>query len=265
MKRTIPLRSLTAAIFAGTLLSGCASAPPRNSELDRATSNYNAAMQSSAIRQAAPEQLQKASSELSRANQLLKKGDPKFRVDHYAYLAKERVAIARQKAENAALEEKISQTGRRRAKMMLEAKQERIARLHAQLAKLKAKRTSRGLVLTLGNVLFALNKATLKPGDMESVNNLAQFMKAYPKRNVMIEGYTDSTGSLQFNEKLSRERADSVRNALVNDGISPDRILTKGYGPEYPVASNKTAAGRQQNRRVEVVISGPNGTFPTAR
>lgn len=265
MKRTVPLRSLTASILAGALLSGCATAPPRNTALDQATSNYNAAMQSSAVRQAAPEQLQKASSALSRADQLLKKRAPKFRINHYAYLARERVAIARQEAENAALEKKISEAGRQRANMRLEAKNERIARLNAQLSKLKAKRTSRGLVLTLGNVLFALNKATLKPGDMKSVDNLARFMKSYPKRNVMIEGYTDSTGSLQFNEKLSRERADAVRNALVNDGISPERIVTKGYGPEYPVASNKTASGRQENRRVEVVISGPNGAFPMSR
>ncbi len=90
-------------------------------------------------------------------------------------------------------------------------------------------------------------------------------MKSYPKRNVMIEGYTDSTGPAQFNKKLSRERAEAVRNALVKDGISPERITIKGYGAEYPVASNKTAAGRQENRRVEVVISGPNGNFPKSR
>ncbi len=265
MKMTIPSRSLIASIIAGALLTGCASVPPRNAALDRAHSSYNAAIRNSAVRQAAPAQLQKASSELARGDQLLKSGAPKFRVDHYAYLARERVAIARQEAENAAGEKQISRAGRQRAQMMLESREERIARLRGQLSKLKARKTSRGLVLTLGNVLFALNKATLRSGDMKRINNLAEFMKSYPKRNVMIEGYTDSTGSVQFNEKLSRRRADAVRDALVHEGISPQRIITKGYGSEYPVASNKTAAGRQENRRVEVVISSSNGTFAKGR
>ncbi len=265
MRKTIPLRGLTISILACSFLAGCASVPPRNGALERAYSDYNAANNNSAVRQAAPAQLQKASSELSWGDQLLKSGAPAFKVDHYAYLAKERVAIARQEAENNAAEQQISAAGSQHARMMLEAKNERIARLNAQLSRLKAKKTSRGLVLTLGNVLFALNKSTLKPGDMKSVNNLAAFMKAYPKRNVMVEGYTDSTGSLEFNERLSRRRAEAVRNALVNDGINPERITTKGYGPEYPVASNKTAAGRQENRRVEVVISGPNGVFSANR
>lgn len=265
MRKTIPLRGLTASILACSFLAGCASVPPKNGALDQAYSDYSAAKQSSAVRQAAPAQLQKAASALSRADQLLKSGAPAYKVDHYAYLAKERVAIARQEAENDAAEKQIGAAGRQRAHMLLEARNERIARLHAELSKLKARKTSRGLVLTLGNVLFALNKATLKPGDMKSVNNLAAFMKAYPKRNVMIEGYTDSTGPAEFNERLSRRRAKAVRNALVNDGINPDRITTKGYGAEYPVASNKTAAGRQENRRVEVVISGPNGHFLKSR
>ncbi len=265
MRMNIPSKSLTASVLACSLLAGCASVPPRNPELARAHSDYNAANANSAVRQAAPAQLQKASSDLSRADQLLKSGAPTFKVDHYAYLARQRVAIAREEAANNAAEKKISEAGRRRAKMLLEEKNGRIAKLNAELSKLKAKKTSRGLVLTLGNVLFALNKATLKPGDMKSVDNLAMFMKSYPKRNVMIEGYTDSTGPAQFNKKLSRERAESVRNALVKDGISPERITIKGYGAEYPVASNKTAAGRQQNRRVEVVISGPNGNFLKSR
>lgn len=265
MRIRIPSRSLTASVLACSLLAGCASVPPRNPELDRAYSAYSAANSNSAVRQAAPAQLQKASSDLSRADQLLKQGAPRFKVDHYAYLARERVAIAREEAANSAAEKQISEAGRRRAAMLLKARNGRIAKLNAELSRLKAKKTSRGLVLTLGNVLFALNKATLKPGDMKSVSNLARFMKSYPKRNVMVEGYTDSTGPAQFNKRLSRERAESVRNALVNDGISPERITIKGYGPKYPVASNKTAAGRQENRRVEVVISGPNGHFPKSR
>ncbi|MGH8128020.1 MAG: OmpA family protein, partial [Gammaproteobacteria bacterium] len=143
--------------------------------------------------------------------------------------------------------------------------QEQNAQLQKQLAALKAKKTKRGLVLTLGNVLFALNKADLKPGGTRTVGRLAKFMQQYPKRNVMIEGYTDSTGAADYNQKLSERRARSVRNALVADGVDPQRVITKGFGEQYPVATNTTAAGRQQNRRVEIVISDENGDFNKSR
>ena len=268
MKQTTRLRSITVSIFACSLLASCASVPPDNPKLDQAYSDYNAASQDNTIQQAAPEQLQKASTALAKADDLLKKGAPASDVEHYAYLARKRVAIAKQKAEADVIQQKIKQSGAQRDKLMLEAKQEKINQLREQLSRLKslkAKKTDRGLVLTLGSVLFDLNKSTLKPGAMKSVEKLSEFMKNDPKRNVMIEGYTDSTGSPEYNKRLSRRRAESVRDALVTDGINPQRIVTKGYGADYAVASNKTAAGRQENRRVEIVISDQNGSFPKSR
>ena len=265
MKQNTRLKSLTVSIFAYSLLASCASIPPDDPKLDQAYSDYNAASHDSAIQQAAPEQLQKASTALAKADELLKKGAPASEVDHYAYLARKRVAIAHQKSEADAIQKKIKQSGAQRDKLMLEAKQEKIARLREQLSLLKAKKTNRGLVLTLGSVLFDLNKSTLKPGTMKNVEKLAEFMKNDPKRNVMIEGYTDSTGKPEYNKRLSRRRAESVRDALVTDGINPQRIVTKGYGSDYAVASNKTAEGRQENRRVEIVISDQNGNFPKSR
>jgi outer membrane protein OmpA-like peptidoglycan-associated protein len=92
------------------------------------------------------------------------------------------------------------------------------------------------------------------PGAMFTMDKLALFLKKYPKRNVLVEGHTDSQGSETYNLGLSQRRADSVRNALMERGISADRIATKGYGEKFPVASNAAAAGRQQNRRVEIII-----------
>jgi outer membrane protein OmpA-like peptidoglycan-associated protein len=131
--------------------------------------------------------------------------------------------------------------------------------LAAQLAELSAKKTDRGMVITLGDVLFDTNKAQLKSGGMRNVQKLADFFKQYPQRNVMIEGFTDSTGSGSRNQALSEERVQSVRMALLGMGVGTDRITSRGYGESYPVAGNDTAAGRQLNRRVEIVVSDESG------
>ena len=126
--------------------------------------------------------------------------------------------------------------------------------LESELTELKAKQTEKGIVLTLGDILFETGKANLMPGAMHSIDILADFLKKYPKRNVLIEGFTDSTGSETYNLGLSQRRADSVRDALTARGIAAERITAKGYGKRFPVASNSTSAGRQQNRRVEITI-----------
>jgi outer membrane protein OmpA-like peptidoglycan-associated protein len=126
--------------------------------------------------------------------------------------------------------------------------------LEKEIAELKAKQTDRGIVLTLGDILFETGKADLMPGAMFTIDKLVEFLNKYPNRNVIIEGHTDSIGSETYNLGLSQRRADAVRTALLSKGISTQRIATKGYGKKYPVASNSTPAGRQQNRRVEIII-----------
>jgi len=136
----------------------------------------------------------------------------------------------------------------------LAAEHAKAAALATELANLKAHQTDRGMVLTVGDVLFAPGKAEIGAGAQRSIDKLAEFLKAYPKRNVVIEGHTDNIGDEAFNVKLSQQRADAVRDMLVARGISPQRIQTKGYGPKFPVVDNDSAAGRQQNRRVEVLV-----------
>jgi outer membrane protein OmpA-like peptidoglycan-associated protein len=126
--------------------------------------------------------------------------------------------------------------------------------LMKELSELKAQQTERGIVLTIGDVLFATGKANLSPNANKSVAKLAEFLKKYPTRNVLIEGHTDSVGSDEFNLALSQQRANSVKARLVADAVDAARITTVGYGEKYPVASNDTKAGKAQNRRVDLII-----------
>jgi outer membrane protein OmpA-like peptidoglycan-associated protein len=134
------------------------------------------------------------------------------------------------------------------------------AQAQAELEALKATPTPRGLVLTLGDVMFDTGRSELKSGGMRKIDQLAQFLTEHSERRVQIDGFTDSVGPDAYNEELSRRRADAVKAALVSRNIDPARISTEGYGKAYPVASNSDSGGRQLNRRVEIVIGGNNGS-----
>ena len=108
-------------------------------------------------------------------------------------------------------------------------------------------------------MLFDSGRAELRAGGLRVVDRLVEFMREYPQRRVSIEGFTDSVGNFDSNQELSERRASAVRLALTNRGIDPARIMARGYGEEYPVASNDNVAGRQINRRVEIVISDEKG------
>ena len=126
--------------------------------------------------------------------------------------------------------------------------------LQRQIAALQAEVTDRGIVLTLGDVLFANGQADLKSGATGNLDKLVAFLNKYPDRTVRIEGYTDSVGTDEYNEALSQRRADAVQYYLVSQGIGKPRLVASGKGESSPVADNTSASGRQQNRRVEVVI-----------
>ncbi len=136
-----------------------------------------------------------------------------------------------------------------------DASDARASSLEAQLSELNARPTPRGMVVTLGDVLFATGASHIVPGVANNLEQLAAFMKSNPEQTASIEGYTDSVGASSYNYSLSQMRADAVRARLIEFGVNADRLATRSFGPESPVASNDTETGRQMNRRVEIVFA----------
>ncbi len=172
--------------------------------------------------------------------------------------AKQEADAAR--AQAAAEAAKAQQAAEEANRLRLEAEQQK-EQLRQQLlqqfnAVLPTRETPRGLVINLQDVLFASGKYQLTQPAQLALARLAGIILSHPGLNLQVEGYTDSTGSEAFNQKLSEERADTVRTFLIQQGLNPQNITAQGYGEAYPVASNDTAAGRQLNRRVELVVSG---------
>ncbi len=116
--------------------------------------------------------------------------------------------------------------------------------------------TPRGLVVNMQDVLFDTGKYTLKPQAQLALARISGIIVSHPGLNLQVEGYTDSTGTMELNQRLSEQRANAVRDFLLNQGVNTNNMTALGYGENYPVASNDTAAGRKLNRRVELVISG---------
>jgi outer membrane protein OmpA-like peptidoglycan-associated protein len=158
-----------------------------------------------------------------------------------------------------------SQEEASRSQMDAARSQDEAARLQAEVDSLKAKPTPRGLVLTLGDVLFDTGRAELNPGAGRKLDQLAQFLNEHKDRRVQIDGFTDSVGTDSYNEELSQRRADSVKSALMVRGIDSSRISTEGYGKAFPVATNVDSGGRQLNRRVEVIIGSDDGSAISPR
>ena len=163
---------------------------------------------------------------------------------------RDRANTARQQAES--LQKEVSDREAQLAKQLKELE---------ELKALQAKNTDRGMVLTLGDVLFDTGESTLKDGARYNIERVASFLKNYPDRNLTIEGHTDNRGDSGYNYNLSVERAFAVRSALMAQGIDISRIEAKGFGEDIPVASNADAAGRQQNRRVDLIFDQQQDNF----
>ena len=269
-------------------LVGCGSSPKRNDTLETARVAVQQVESSPDAGKYAAAEVTAAHEALIEAEQLEKKGKSK-QADEAAYLAKRHADIASEQIARGQSEQKTSEAEAERQKVVSQAREteaaaakiqaeaakqraeadallarqnaETAARnaeaLEAQLRDLQAKQTDRGLVLTLGDVLFDSGQATLKPGAQSTIDRLAAFLEQSPDRSVAIEGHTDSMGSDSFNMMLSDNRANSVKAALVAKGVRAERIVTVGKGEGVPVASNDNSAGRQQNRRVEIIVSNP--------
>jgi outer membrane protein OmpA-like peptidoglycan-associated protein len=148
-----------------------------------------------------------------------------------------------------------AKTDAERAKADADQARKQAEELQRQIAELNAKTTERGLVVTLGDLLFETGKSDLKEGAIANLGKLSAFLTQYPDRTIAIEGHTDSVGGDDYNLSLSQRRASAVQQFLIGQGIAANRMTTLGKGKNSPVASNDSASGRQMNRRVEVIIA----------
>ena len=167
------------------------------------------------------------------------------------------VDVAKNQAAVARADSDQSRADADAARAAATSSQQQSAELQRQIDEMHAKVTDRGVVLTLGDVLFTSGQADLKTAATGNLNKLVTFLNTYPNRTVVVEGYTDSVGSDDYNQGLSERRADGVKSYLVRRGVGSERLTALGKGKADPVAGNDSADGRQQNRRVEVVISNP--------
>jgi len=266
-------------------LCACAGAPQPNAALESAHAAVQAAESDPNVSKYAPLDLDAAKKDLAIADDAaLHHKDAA--IAQPAYMAAQNARLAQMHAATKADDARVAAGQAERDQIMLAARNrevqnavgqrdqakeqaamanEQAARLQAEVDQLKATPTPRGLVLTLGDVLFDTGRAELNPGATRKLDQLAQFLSEHKDRRVQIDGFTDSVGSDTYNEDLSRRRADAVKSALLTRGIDASRIGTQGYGKAYPVANNNDSGGRQLNRRVEVVIGGDNGTAISPR
>jgi outer membrane protein OmpA-like peptidoglycan-associated protein len=256
----IYLATLPTALFIA--LTACTSTPSNNVALDAAHTRYNTAQHTPQIGKLAPEELKRAGDSLHDADTALASGAKPATVDHLAYLADKRVVIAQETASSRAEQAITAAAAAERDKMRLDARtneadaaHQKVSDLEAQLLALNAKKTDRGMVLTLGDVLFDTGKSQILRAGTDNLAKLAEFFSRNPEATASIEGYTDSVGSDATNLSLSERRAGAVQSALLKMGVPSDRLATHAYGEENPVASNDSAAGRQLNRRVEIVFA----------
>lgn len=278
------------------VLAACQTVPDNPPALAEARSALRAAEADPAIVSTAALELQQARVAVARAERHWANEKDIDEMRSLAHIARQRVAVARAVAERNGAEARVQQADIERERVRAEVRareaqlarqsavtaQEQVAaarsqleqarsvaqdaaernrRLEEELQQLQAKQTSRGLVVTLDDVLFDTGKAELRGGAMRSIERLAATLRNHPERRVMIEGHTDAQGSESFNLDLSQQRADAVRRALQSQGVPTEQIQTRAFGEANPIANNDTPAGRQLNRRVEIVFSDSTGAF----
>jgi outer membrane protein OmpA-like peptidoglycan-associated protein len=238
------------------VLLACAGKPLKTEMLEQARTEVQTFSNNPAATEMAGHEFAAARSSLSQAEEAAKEKKQED-VDHFSYLAIRQARTGEARISEQQGRQLLAQGEAERELVVLEA---RNAQLEAQ-NKLAAQQTARGMVLTLSGVLFDTGKATLKPGAAPTLDRVSKYMSEYPDTRLIVEGHTDSSGSQMTNQQLSQLRAQAVSDALVMRGVPRNRIETIGHGPEMPVASNDTAEGRQQNRRVEMVFSDNAGHF----
>ena len=292
MKRHVKNHLVAIAVSSALLgLAACETKPDTSAVLEQARSAVSQAENNPNVAKYAPTELDRARKLLINAEGASKeKGGKDPTAAHYAYLTTQMARIAEQRAQEQVAMARIKSGETERQKILLTAReaeagnaiaQARAAqadaesarnqvaqaqaesqRLAAQLENMQASQTSRGIVLTLDDVLFDTGKAQLKPGAQRSIEQIAAFLSENPERRVQVEGFTDSQGANEYNLELSQSRADAVAMAIIQRGIDAQRVRALGYGEEFPVASNGNAGSRQLNRRVEIIVSNGDAAIP---
>ena len=311
-------------VLAVAALAACSSVPAGNAMLEQAHSDYSRAQANTQTQALAPMELKQAGDAVALADSAFAKRESTAQVNQLAYLAQQRVALARETASRKASETEVAAAGAERDRARLAARtreadaanlnaavansdamsaqrqaeasqrqaaasqqqaaasnqqaaaaqqmaaasqqqagdaERRSQALEAQLRDLNAKKTERGMVITIGDVLFNTGQSDIKTGGLRNIERLGGFLKDGPQRKALIEGYTDSTGGDEMNLALSERRAQAVLAALVGMGVGRSQLTSHGYGVARPVAGNETSGGRQLNRRVEIVLSDESGTL----
>ncbi|AMA46416.1 OmpA family protein [Pseudomonas alabamensis] len=252
-------------------LHGCAS---QRSEvaLEQASATFQQIKDDADVLRSAPRDVIRAGESLGRAERLATYVGSGSDVRQYAYLSQRYSEIAREHMRLALSEEQLVKLDLKRQRLQLALREAKLASvqqqgkwLEAEIAALASEDSDRGLVLTLGDVLFDTGRAELKNSASRTVLKLVQFLQLNPRRVIRIEGYTDSTGSTEDNLQLSRDRAQSVADMLIDLGVEEKRVQVMGYGDQYPVEANASERGRAKNRRVEVVFSDDKGRLAPLR
>jgi outer membrane protein OmpA-like peptidoglycan-associated protein len=259
------------AAVAVVLLSGCAG---RSDEqvLAEARADYQRVSEDAEVLRSAPKDVVRAGESLGRAERLagyLGNGDD---VRHYAYLSQRYSSIAREHQLLDQNQQRAAQLAQERDRLRLLVRESQLISvqqqnswLEEQMVNLATSETERGLVMTLGDVLFEPGEAGLNRSANRTLLKLGHFLQLNPKRRLRIEGYTDSLGKAAENLELSRQRAQAVADMLEDIGIDPQRLQVVGHGEAYPLTDNASNKGRAQNRRVEIVISDPDGELGAER
>jgi len=254
---TIMVRSACAvagfALLAG--IAGCAAR--QNTALERARASYDMAQRSPQVTTYAKPELTQAGSTLREAETAFDRQEKTAGVNHLALMSETQVDIARSRASERASNAETQALNQQREGIVATAQERQRTELEIRLAELQARETERGLVVTLGDVLFETDKAEPRPSAMGKLSQLVLVLRENPDRAVLVEGHADARGSASYNLDLSQRRAQTVRAYFAASGVDPDRIVATGYGEGYPVASNGTVEGQTMNRRVEVVLLNP--------
>jgi outer membrane protein OmpA-like peptidoglycan-associated protein len=276
------MRNPTWTFCVGALLvcAGCQTVSLSNPELESARESYRTAQADPRVQRYAPVEINRARETLQEAETEWRENGNTALASHLAYIARQRALTATELGVRGYAEEQIKFASAQRDQLIALARArdssvaerpateappqalsaaQRTARLEAELAALQAHNTDRGVVVTLSDVVFDAESARLRPSATPALDRIANALRDNPERRVMIEGFTDSQGLDARNLDLSARRAGAVRQALVDRGISPQRIDAQGLGESYPVATNSTVTGRQLNRRVEILFSDAQG------